>query len=894
MGSLGRTKERTTFRFLKWPTIDSFPVTDACQLGVDFLERVTLRMAGVFSMDTQELLKIITNAANDGVTELDLSFRGIQELPSEIGKLQNLTSLDLSGNPLRKVPAAITQLQNLTSLDISKNQLSEVPAAITQLQNLTSLDISANQLSAVPAAIFQLQNLTSLNLSGNPLRKVPAAIFQLQNLTSLDISRNKLSEVPAAITQLQNLTSLNLSGNQLSEVPAAIIQLQNLTSLNLRDNLLSEVPAAITQLQNLTSLDIRDNLLSEVPPEILNKWYDAQAILLYINRIESEAPKRPLNEAKMLVVGEGEVGKTSLVKMLVEGKCDQHQNKTDGIDIHRWEFTVADGSTVQLNIWDFGGQEIMHATHQFFLTKRSLYLLLLDARQDERRGRLEYWLKIIRSFGADSPVIVVLNKSDQHRLDLNRNALRSKYPQIRGFIETACFGEIKGQVLNANGIETLKDAIAQELSTLKHIRSPLLLTWFEVKNELEEMKQNYISEERYLEMCRDHSIEDKTDQDLLLGYLNDLGVILTYKEDPRLRDTNILNPEWVTEGIYRIINSNELFQTKGMLDIKKLKLVLPPKKYPSSRHDFILGMMENFELCFPLEGERGRYLIPELLPKDELAFHWDDTEALCLEYHYDVLPSSVISRFIVRTRLHHPPKKLSYWRSGIILRLEENPALVKADFEAARVTISVQGDRSSRRRALTIIRDHFGHIHSTIQGINAEEMVPVPGENCPPVPYGYLLELESDPEQEDTFRWKGARNRLSILGLLNGIDEDQVNRLRWQIKKTAKPTPSAAKEPATPPRGQKPSLWRSGSFLLISVLAIIGSLVIGSQYVSWYALPFILIATVLLILVVFAALLQYEGKLDRSKTFLTLMLEVLRKLVLLRKDGSSKGDIQEG
>ncbi len=35
----------------------------------------------------------------------------------------------------------------------------------------------------------------------------------------------------------------------------------------------------------------------------------------------------------------------------------------------------------------------MHATHQFFLTKRSLYLLVLDARLGQDENRVEYWLE---------------------------------------------------------------------------------------------------------------------------------------------------------------------------------------------------------------------------------------------------------------------------------------------------------------------------------------------------------------------------------------------------------------------------------------------------------------------------------------------------------------------
>ena len=54
------------------------------------------------------------------------------------------------------------------------------------------------------------------------------------------------------------------------------------------------------------------------------------------------------------------------------------QDTTKGIDIHRHEFPLRNGRRFRLNVWDFGGQEIYHATHQFFLTHRSLYLLLDD------------------------------------------------------------------------------------------------------------------------------------------------------------------------------------------------------------------------------------------------------------------------------------------------------------------------------------------------------------------------------------------------------------------------------------------------------------------------------------------------------------------------------------
>ena len=92
----------------------------------------------------------------------------------------------------------------------------------------------------------------------------------------------------------------------------------------------------------------------------------------------------------------------------------------------------------RLHVWDFGGQEIMHSTHQFFLTQRSLYLLVLNGRQGHEDADAEYWLNLIDSFGEDSPVIVVLNKIKEHPFDLNRRGLMQKFGIVRDFIETDC------------------------------------------------------------------------------------------------------------------------------------------------------------------------------------------------------------------------------------------------------------------------------------------------------------------------------------------------------------------------------------------------------------------------------------------------------------------------
>ena len=198
-----------------------------------------------------------------------------------------------------------------------------------------------------------------------------------------------------------------------------------------------------------------------------------------------------LNESKMLVVGQGSVGKTSIVQQILSGTFNQNQLKTEGIAVNQWQVEGSEKretegqppseienrkSEIRLNIWDFGGQEIMHATHQFFLTKRSLYLLVLDARLTQEENRVEYWLKIIQSFGGESPVLIVGNKTDQHPLDIDRTGLQKKYPNIVGILETSA--------ATGAGIEALKAEIAKQVDILPHVRDLLPETWFTVKSKL--------------------------------------------------------------------------------------------------------------------------------------------------------------------------------------------------------------------------------------------------------------------------------------------------------------------------------------------------------------------------------------------------------------------------
>src|SRR6476469_8219933 len=641
---------------------------------------------------------------------LNVSHNQITSIPEEIGQLSNLTRLDLSENQITSIPEEIGQLWNLTHLDLSSNQITSIPEDLAQLWNLTLLDLSSNQITSIPEDLGQLWNLTDIYLSSNQITSIPEDLGQLSNLAGLYLSENQITSIPEDLGQLSNLIGLYLSENQITSIPEDLGQLSNLIVLFLSNNQIEKIPECLETLPKLERLDLRRNPLP-ISPEVLGDKEDPgtpAAIFNYLRQLRS-GEVLPLNEAKVLLVGQGSVGKTCLINRLIHNKYNPNEPQTDGLNITDWKITV-NTKSVKLNVWDFGGQEIYHATHQFFLTKRSLYLLVCNCRTSEDENRLEYWLKLIESFGDASPVIIVGNKCDEQPLDLNRKALRDKYPNIKAILETSC--------KSGTGIEELRSAIHTEISELKEVYDLLPLSWFQVKQRLENLDKDIISISEYATICAKENIFEETDQTQLIGLLHNLGIVLNFREHPILQSTNILNPHWVTEGIYALLSDEELkVKTKGILTYADLSRILDSNKYPSRRYHCLTGLMGEFELCFPVSHcPAPTFLIPGILPKEQPENTKLQGETLEFQYHYRILPDSILSRFIVL--MHEKIHNCTHWRTGVMLEYTEgaevyNIARIKSDPEDKKIFIAVSGRESTRRSFLSMIRDTFTKIHNS-------------------------------------------------------------------------------------------------------------------------------------------------------------------------------------
>jgi internalin A len=401
------------------------------------------------------------------------------------------------------------------------------------------------------------------------------------------------------------------------------------------------------------------------------------------------------------------------------------------------------------------------------ITQGMEYLLsnfrdILD-RPDAARAVEDYRIPAGRS------VYVQCTRQDLDQLESTFRELTSRgIPAIRDFIQTECN--------SGAGIDQLRAAIVRETDRMEHLRDSFPSSWFNVKETLANLhdERDFISFQRYRELCTRQGIGDTSAQETLVAFLHDLGIVVNFRDDPRLAEMLILKPEWVTNGIYKIVNSDILMQKRGELELADLEGVLPARRYPRQMHLFLLELMSKFELCYEYSERPGTYLIPELLGKEEpdLAAY-EESGALEFRYRYDILPEGLLARFIVRSRALNEDKV--YWRNGVVLRWQDNTAVVKADMLDRLVTIRVIGPPERRRRLLAVIQADFEHLHRSM-ALRVEAEVPVPGYTGLAVPYQTLVVMQAEGEAFIPLVHGDRMVRVSVDSLLVGVEEDQRAR----------------------------------------------------------------------------------------------------------------------
>ncbi|MGH1492080.1 MAG: COR domain-containing protein, partial [Acidimicrobiales bacterium] len=502
----------------------------------------------------------------------------------------------------------------------------------------------------------------------------------------------------------------------LTALPPEITQLTNLQTLYLNGNGLTALPPEIGQLTNLQTLSLIGNPLTEPPLEVANRGL--RSIKEYFEQLESQGAGQ-LYEAKLLVVGEPGAGKTSLAKKLIDpnARLSVDEPTTRGIETWPWRFEY-DGKTVNVTIWDFGGQDIYHSTHQFFLTSRSAYALVADVRREDTD--FDYWLDVTGRLSNFSPLAIVNNEKQGKRKALDVPGLQRRYRHVSTVADT--------DLASNQGLEEVQTALKSLVFNLDHIGTTLPAGWVGIRGGLEELRshdRDYLSWSEYTALCKKHEVIDRADQLQVASYLHDLGVCLHFADDHFLHKTIVLNSTWATDAVYRVLDDDQVIGDWGIFDQDDLNRVWHEERYADMQFE-LLQLMLRFRLCYQLPGTTS-YLTPQLLSPETPNYQLDEADRYHVQYNYEFMPRGIIHQLIVR--LHHLIMNGDVmWRTGVVFERDGSTAQVIEHSRSRRIDIEVTGGNTRGLTALVV--DAIDRINASFENIGAQLSLPCICSEC--------------------------------------------------------------------------------------------------------------------------------------------------------------------
>lgn len=772
----------------------------------------TLILAENYISDVLPLKKLTS------LVHLDLHTNRIFDI-SSLADLKYITILDLNENEIKDI-SAVSQMVNLASLNLYNNDIESINALI-QLYRLTFFSAGFNHIRSI-SALENLLELQFLNLRDNKITDI-SPLKKLVNLRKLNLWDNKINDIEP-LANLTQLTYLNLSENQIQNIDwlSALTELKilslekneildisklneliKLEKLDVRYNKIKKLPFAIAEnLSEIAYLDTWDyegiNLFNnplELPPiEVIKQ--KKQAVLNFFSELHQAKEMDCLNEVKLILVGEDRAGKSSISEALSNPSYKfHHKQTTQGINIIKWilptqEFESLTSikalkkNTFRINIWDFGGQEIYHATHQFFLTRHSVYLLVIEARKDIRHVDFFYWLNIIKVLSNNSPVIVVLNKIDLPTKSLSLSSYQEKFTNLLKYNEVSCLDEY------THTIDSLREDIKKiifDKNLLPEIGITLPKVWVEIRRRLDKLKQegnNYIDLNLYFEICADYGMTQERAL-FLSGYFHQIGVFLHFQEDVHLNDTIFLNHEWVTAGVYAVLDDIVTIKNKGKFTNLDLIRIWNSNGYQDKRSE-LLSLMHNerFSICFELT--EGVFLVPQLLNEDAVDYEWNANEQnLYFEFRYDFMPKGILTQFIAKSQTEIVGE--NYWRYGVLLEYENTRAIVIEYYFDKKIKIKLAGE--NKKDFLGIIRKNIKKINTNFHNLQVTEMIPCNCKLCNtsemPHFYSYAKLKERLKRGKATIECYNSYENVNIYTLLYevGTQSAQIDDIVFLISK---------------------------------------------------------------------------------------------------------------
>jgi len=621
--------------------------------------------------------------------------------------------------------SVIYDYKSVVGLSLISSDISEFPKEIFLLDKLQKLVIRHTKIKNIPPEIKRLKNLKVLDLSHNQISESASEIQKLENLEVLQLFNNKIEDINFLSESLGNLSTLGLAKNKLYSVPESISTAGSLKRVDLSNNRIEYIPDKLTGLKRLKSFNISGNSPVNVPQHIIQKG--SESLFDYL-----EKDKIRLWHSKMVIVGQGGVGKSCLLDSLAGLPFDAQKGSTHGMQVEtlKLKHPTEENTEMNLNVWDFGGQEIYHATHQFYLTNNSFFLLVWSARLGYEAGKLYYWLDTIEALAPNSPIYIVATNTNDRRADLPVKDILYKYEKAK-----------KGKIIkffevdnaDGKGIAELRKSIKHHCVKLKYMGAERPKTWVRAAEKIKSLSERYIGRKELYKIFFETGM-NTSEYENPAEYLHEMGEILYYNQDELLKNTIIIKPEWVNGLMAKILDSKAVDKTGGFLELSVMNKIWAD--IPQEMQNKLVHLMEIFDLAYKVDDPKTVCLVVEKLRHEEPNFvdPWDsmeDKREITLLYDdLNAMPAGIPTRFIART---HRFTTFTHWRNGVLLKYKqnktldnaENLALIIAKPDKKQILLKVRGNSPEYFSAL--LRDTLEDTLKPFEGLEMRLKVPCPG-----------------------------------------------------------------------------------------------------------------------------------------------------------------------
>ncbi len=535
-----------------------------------------------------------------------------------------------------------------------------------------------------------------LDLSGLKLTEIPEQVLACNQLRILDLHNNQIAAIPDSLANLSKLQSLDLNNNQIAAIPDSLANLSNLQSLSLHNNQIAAIPDSLANLSKLQYLYLNNNQINE--PNLLaaiNQGLDS--LRSYLGERKKSQTKNWT--AKLMIIGDGRVGKSCLLHRLKTGNFAKDLPFTHNLEIQELKLNQPSNPElpITLRVWDFGGQYFYQATHQFFYSGKSVFLLVWNPREPYERSNLPSWLDRLRALAPTSKVLLVATHARDHSPNIPFAQLKDQYPQIAGEAPFSIDSE------TGEGVDELRQAVLKQTQLLDHIGATVPGSWSKAAKAIQDTNANHLSADEFLKLLQQAGVDDP---DQLAQHWNYTGEITYFSKNPiynpdqpELTDWVILRPDWLLQKFSLCLADTAIPEAHGALTQAQIHSLWPD--LTQGMRDYLLKLMEHFDLAYRTDTLPIQSIIVEKSPEGrpaEAVSAWEDAQAkspseLALEYRFkdSTVPPGLPTWFIARSHRFTDPQH--HWRHGAFLQDRDNKhsAWIESNLANRRVTLKACG-----------------------------------------------------------------------------------------------------------------------------------------------------------------------------------------------------------